>query len=158
MAVAARKHEEYYAPVTRVYSYSRSATAVNYEAVTAPKPVMPRPKPVPAPAPKVQAQPVPKADPHLGRKVLSIASVVVVAIALLMVIMRYSMIASQYAEVNQLKEDIEASNLNIASLDVKLQCAINLDDARDAAQAAGMGYPTAEQIVKVGGTAADFGA
>jgi len=153
MAVVARKNEEYYAPVTRVYSYSRAAEATNHGATAPRRHIEPEHKALP----QKKTHAVPKPNPRLGHRVAAVFGISAVAAMLLFVVTRYSLIAEQYSQVNQLKENIEESNLNIAALDVKLQCVINLDDAREAAKRAGMGYPDADQIVKVGGAAADSG-
>ena len=58
--------------------------------------------------------------------------------------------------MNDLKDGIAESERNIAALNVQLNNALNIDAAREAALAAGLGYPTAEQIVRVRETVGNY--
>ena len=74
------------------------------------------------------------------------------AIAILAIMVRYATITEQYAVVNQYKNTIEENKRTLDRLEVRLNSAVNLDEAREAALAAGLGYPAAAQIVKIDGT------
>ena len=74
------------------------------------------------------------------------------AIAILAIMVRYATITEQYAVVNQYKNTIEENKRTLDRLEVRLNSAVNLDEAREAALAAGLGYPAASQIVKIDGT------
>ena len=54
--------------------------------------------------------------------------------------------------VNQYKNTIEENKRTLDRLEVRLNSAVNLDEARETALAAGLGYPAASQIVKIDGT------
>ena len=72
-----------------------------------------------------------------------------VAAVLLLMLVRYAAIAEQYSVVNDMKATIEENQRNLAELKVKLNSAVTLEKARDAALSAGMSYPAADQIVKI---------
>lgn len=150
MAVAARQEnrEYYYAPVTRVYSHG--ATAVAAQPAYRPQPREEQPEAAPAAKPKQQQRV--KAQPAISplQRVLATVVICAVAAALLFVLVRYERIADEYAVVNELKDDIEEANLSLAALNVELQLAASLDDAKAVAERMGMDYPTADQIHKVG--------
>lgn len=144
MAVTARKNDIYeYAP-TRVYSYSRSATA-------AAEPV--RKESVPKTEEKVQQRRKTsakvQAKPQIKKAVLSIATAAIIASTLIFVMARYAAINSSYSALNDLKAEIVAAEREIEVLNVKLNTSISLEAAREAALNAGMGYPTEEQIVNL---------
>lgn len=157
MAVAAKKEEYIYAP-SRVYSHSRAATA---EALPQAEPMeapLPQEEPIPAQRrrqPQVKTRvhrgvsPRQRRKQRLAPKVASVVGIFVIAAILIGVIVRYSAIALAYSNVNDLKNKIAESQRNIAALDVQLNNALNLGNARSAAEAAGLSYPTAGQIVSV---------
>lgn len=148
MAVAARQeNREYYAPVTRVYSHG--ATAVAAEPAFRPEP---RPEPQAAPLERQKQQPRAQTRPAVSpmQRVLAVLVICAVAAALLFVLVRYERIADEYAVVNEIKEQIEEKNITLAALNVELQLAVSLDDAKETAQRMGMGYPTADQIHRLG--------
>ena len=150
MAVAARQEtrEYYYAPVTRVYSHG--ATAVAAQPAYRPQPREEQPEVVPAAKPRQQQRV--QAQPAISplQRVLATIAICAVAAALLFVLVRYERIADEYAVVNQLKDDIEEAELSLAALNVELQLAVSLDNAKEVAQRMGMDYPTAAQIHRVG--------
>ncbi len=68
---------------------------------------------------------------------------------LLFVLSGYEKISRAYADVNALNEEIELTNLRIVGLDVEIECAVTIQDARQAAENAGMQYPDPQQLVKL---------
>jgi len=68
---------------------------------------------------------------------------------MILILVRYAMISQEYVVVNETKELIEESSREIAALKVQLNTAVCLEEARAAALEAGMGYPTAEQIIRI---------
>ena len=148
MAVAAKKveNELRYAPATRVYSQSAAAPAqqpADSPALPAEQRLKPdksaRTDPVARPRPAVNA----------GRIFLVTLSVLAGAALLILILVRYAMICQEYAVVNDLKEKIEESQREVAALNVQLNAAVSLEEARAAALEAGMEYPTAEQIIRI---------
>ena len=85
---------------------------------------------------------------------VALCAVLAAAAAILLVMVRYSDIAVQYAVVNDYKTTIEENNRTLAELEVRLNSAVSLEEAREAALAAGLGYPAASQIVSIDGTGA----
>ena len=151
MAVAARQEnrEYYYAPVTRVYSHG--ATAVAAQPAYRPQPreeQQPEVAPVQRPKQQQKVQAQPATSPL--QRVLATILICALAASLLFVLLRYERIADEYAVVNELKSDIEEANLSLAALNVELQLAVSLDNAKEVAQRMGMDYPTADQIHRVG--------
>ena len=122
MAVAARK-------LDNDYVYARSSTM--REAVAQPA-VKPRYSPL--------------------QRLAVTCGILMSAIAILAIMVRYATITEQYAVVNQYKNTIEENKRTLDRLEVRLNSAVNLDEAREAALAAGLGYPAASQIVKIDGT------
>lgn len=123
MAVAARQeNREYYAPVTRVYSHGSTAAAAE-----------PAYRPQPR---REQSAAAPQETPRQSRKPQ-------------FVLVRYERITDEYAVVNSLKDDIEETNLSLAALNVELQLAVSLEDAKEVAERMGMDYPTADQIRRI---------
>lgn len=156
MALAARQltQEAYEAPSTRVYAGGYAEPA-RKPAQNRPKPRMPSPEPQkPSPRTRVHKHSARSIKPavkiNLGQRLLALTSICLVASALLFVLVRYAQIAEQYSEINRLKSEIQESTLNIAALNVQLQMAVNLEDARRVALEAGMGYPQADQIIRPG--------
>lgn len=140
----------------RVYAPSRGNLALAPEAAprtrVAAEPVK---KPRRSPAPK-QAVPEAKvrrrtlAETMRAYKVLpKFAAVLCVGIAtsaMLFVIMRYSRISSAYNEVNELSSQIENMEKAVEKANVDYLFSIDIDAAHDAARAAGMVYPTVDNI------------
>lgn len=162
MAIAARQltQEAYEAPSTRVYANGYADTA-RKPAENRPKPRVQNPEPKnPSPRTRIHRHTTQSTQLHaktnIGQKLLVLTGICLVASSLLFVLVRYANIAEQYSQINRLKSEIQESSLNIASLNVQFQMAVNLDDARQAALEAGMGYPLADQIIRVGsGSAAN---
>ena len=165
MAATAKKNPYAYAP-SRVYSYSRAATAEalpNYEGEQAEvqprqNPQQPQRQAHPAPRTRVQREPSPavKRKRRLMPKLFSFAGVFAVAALLIGIVVRYAAIATEYANVNQMEAKITESKRRITELEVQLDEAVNLADARQTAEDAGLGYPTSDQIVDVNGTVGEY--
>lgn len=62
----------------------------------------------------------------------------------------YEEISRAYADVNILKDEIELTKLRITALDVEIECAVTIQQAQEAAEAAHMQYPTQQQYVRIG--------
>ena len=137
MAVAARKLDNDYvyarSSTMRVYTHRMPAAddATQTEAV---------------------AQPVAKPRYSPLQRLAVTCGILMSAIAILAIMVRYATITEQYAVVNQYKNTIEENKRTLDRLEVRLNSAVNLDEAREAALAAGLGYPAASQIVKIDGT------
>ena len=154
MAIAARKTDDAlrYAPATRVYSQAEANPAAEPPVRRPPQPSPVRPSRKPgSPATRVARQAKPSAFAGLGRLLLITMSVLTGAALLIMLLVRYAIISQEYAVVNELKDDIVQYQQEIEMLNVQLNGAVTLEEAREAALAAGMGYPTAEQIVRITG-------
>lgn len=151
METAARQKVEYveYDQTTRVYSYSRAATAETLPYA----PVRENNTRT-----RVQQHPTPAKNQRkrTASRALALIATLATAAVLMALMIRYAMIAQSYTEINELTDEIELAKQDIASLNVKLNTAVSIDEARAAATDAGMGYPTAEQIVRV--TDADLAA
>ena len=143
MAVAARKIDTEYvyagSPAMRVYTHR-----------------VQRAEEAPAVQQEEAQQPAAKPAHSYGlmHKLLTTCAVLAAAAAILLVMVRYSDIAVQYAVVNDYKTTIEENNRTLAELEVRLNSAVSLEEAREAALAAGLGYPAASQIVSIDGTGA----
>jgi len=143
MAVAARKNDTEYvyagSPAMRVYTHR-----------------VQRAEEAPAVQQEEAQQPAAKPAHSYGlmHKLLTTCAVLAAAAAILLVMVRYSDIAVQYAVVNDYKTTIEENNRTLAELEVRLNSAVSLEEAREAALAAGLGYPAASQIVSIDGTGA----
>jgi len=145
MAVAARKIDTEYvyagSPAMRVYTHR-----------------VPRAEEAPVAQQQEQAQEQPASKPahsySLIQKLLTTCAILAAAAAILLVMVRYADIAVQYAVVNEHKTTIEENNRTLAELEVRLNSAVSLEEAREAALAAGLGYPAASQIVSIDGTGA----
>ena len=129
MAVAARK-------LDNDYVYARSSTMRVYTHRMPAEADTPQAEAVAQPAVKPRYSPLQR----------------LAAIAILAIMVRYATITEQYAVVNQYKNTIEENKRTLDRLEVRLNSAVNLDEAREAALAAGLGYPAASQIVKIDGT------
>lgn len=62
----------------------------------------------------------------------------------------YEQISRAYADINTLKDEIELTQLRITALDVEIECAVTIQQAQEAAEAAHMRYPTQSQYTKIG--------
>ena len=163
MAVAARKPESYRsnASATRVYVdsrvyYSSAAPKLEPEERESPEEVYvpsPAQRTRPAQTTRAAARTKSKVSPAavFFKKAAVLLSICCIAAACIAVLMRYSLIAQEYDAVNGLKSNIEQCKIDLDELKVKLSSAVSIEEARDAADAAGMRYPSAEQIVRVGG-------
>ena len=134
---------------TRFYAPTRGSAAYAY----AQPAIAPQPQQQPSPMPKQKTRQEQRVNPPpltLGGKLLLVISILMLATTALLVIAGYAEIAEEYAQVNQLKADIEQSNLRLAELNVALECQVGIQEAKAAAVRLGMTYPTAEQYVQVG--------
>ena len=137
MAVAARK-------LDNDYVYARSSTRRVYTHRMPAEAYTPQAEAVAQPAVKPRYSPLQRLAVTCG--------ILMSAIAILAIMVRYATITEQYAVVNQYKNTIEENKRTLDRLEVRLNSAVNLDEAREAALAAGLGYPAASQIVKIDGT------
>ena len=145
MAVAPRQNDrDHYMPSGYAY-YSSAATAYAQPAY---QPAEPQRRPQPEPGYRVR--PEKESTLSVLQKTALVASIFLMAAALLAVLSRYERIAGEYSVVNGLKSDIEQQQLQLAQLTVELEFAVSLSEAKAAAQATGMNYPTASQIVRPG--------
>lgn len=137
MAVAARK-------LDNDYVYARSSTMRVYT----------HRMPAEADTPQAEAVAQPAVKPRYSplQRLAVTCGILMSAIAILAIMVRYATITEQYAVVNQYKNTIEENKRTLDRLEVRLNSAVNLDEAREAAFAAGLGYPAASQIVKIDGT------
>ena len=137
MAVAARK-------LDNDYVYARSSTMRVYT----------HRMPAEADTPQAEAVAQPAVKPRYSplQRLAVTSGILMSAIAILAIMVRYATITEQYAVVNQYKNTIEENKRTLDRLEVRLNSAVNLDEAREAALAAGLGYPAASQIVKIDGT------
>lgn len=137
MAVAARK-------LDNDYVYARSSTMRVYT----------HRMPAAADTPQTEAVAQPVAKPRYSplQRLAVTCGILMSAIAILAIMVRYATITEQYAVVNQYKNTIEENKRTLDRLEVRLNSAVNLGEAREAALAAGLGYPAASQIVKIDGT------
>jgi len=137
---------------TRFYAPTLGSAAYAYaEPAVAPSPAIPQQKEQPKPRPAVkQAPKVKKAPLTLGFKIASVFCVLLMGVSALAVIAGYENIASEYALVNTLKNDIKSAELRLAELNVDLECTVSIEEAKEAAVRLGMTYPTAAQYVRTG--------
>lgn len=161
MASAARKNEYIYAP-SKVYSYSRAATA---EALPQQEPqieteTVETPAPAYHPVHNTRIRREPSHRVQRKRRTLpklaSFAGVIATAAVLVFMVLRYATITSEWSQVNDIQRSITESRRRIAELEVQLDEAISLEDARLSAVEAGLDYPNAEQIVSVNGTVGQY--
>ena len=115
--------------------------------------------PAEADTPQAEAVAQPAVKPRYSplQRLAVTCGILMSAIAILAIMVRYATITEQYAVVNQYKNTIEENKRTLDRLEVRLNSAVNLDEAREAALAAGLGYPAASQIVKIDGTDAGSG-
>lgn len=156
MAATAKRGQNAYAP-SRVYSYSRTATAEKLpfgDAENIPAQI-PRAEPKRHAAPQTrimrEATPAAKRKQRTLPKLISVAGVLIIAAMMIGVVLRYSNIAQAYREINSTQDKIEESQRRITELEVQLDEAVSIEEARLAAAQAGLNYPTADQIVQVNG-------
>lgn len=150
-----------YTTITRVYSPTRGSSAFAY-AQTAQAEAMPQPqrqprgKPAPQqkPTPKVTQSPRQRTHTQLsaGTRVSIVFCILILSVASLFTIFRYHTISQQWAVVNNLSASIETAQLRIAELNVlvSLECAVDIQKAREAAARFGITYPEARQYVRAG--------
>ena len=62
----------------------------------------------------------------------------------------YERISRAYADINALNDEIELTNLRIVELDVKIECAVTIQDAQAWAEQHNMRYPEQAQYLKIG--------
>ncbi len=164
MAATAKKNPYAYAP-SRVYSYSRAATAEalpdhdgEFRPGTNPQQPAPTRKTHAAPRTRVQREPsaAVKRKQRLMPKLFSIAGVFAVAALLIGIVVRYAAIATEYGNINAMEAKITESRRRITELEVQLDEAVSLVDARQTAETAGLDYPAASQIVDVNGTVGGY--
>jgi len=138
MAVAARKLESEYVytrtPAMRVYTHRPVPAAEQPEQVQ-----MAREGQAAAPRSRV----------GLLKAMLITCGIMAAAAVVLLIMVRYAVIAEQYSLVNQYRETIEENDRAMAELEVQLNSAVSLEEAREAALAAGLSHPTAAQIIHI---------
>lgn len=83
-------------------------------------------------------------------RVVIMACTFVFAAMVIFVLSGYERITRAYADINILTSEIEKVNLHISELNVSIECAVTIEQAEAAAQAAGMTYPTQNQIYSPG--------
>lgn len=161
MAATAKKGRSAYAQ-SRVYSYSRTATAEKLpyeddESIPAQIPRVERKRHA-APQTRImrEATPAQKRKQRTLPKLVSIAGVVMIAAVMILLVLRYAQIATAYSNINSIKDDIEESQRRITELEVQLDEAVSIDEARLAAARSGLNYPTADQIVTVNGAVGGY--
>lgn len=71
---------------------------------------------------------------------------------ILFVLTGYERISRAYQEVNSINSSIETTELNINALDVAIECAVTIDQAKDWAKAHNMQYPLQSQYIVSGGS------
>lgn len=161
MAATAEKGQNVYAP-SRVYSYSRAATAekLPYEETESIPAQIPRAEPKRHAAPQTrimrEATTAQKRKQRTLPKLISVTGVLMIAAVMIGLVFRYASIASAYRMVNSTQKKIEESQRRITELEVQLDEAVSLDEARLAAAQAGLNYPTAEQVVEVNGAVGGY--
>ena len=79
-----------------------------------------------------------------------IFSAFLVAGMLLFILSGYERISRAYSDINTLNSQIEEIKLHISELNVSIECAVTIEEAEQAALAAGMTYPSQSQILVPG--------
>lgn len=150
MAIAARKTESQlrYAPRTRVYAQGAACPAAKPYGAPASAPGR-KAQPAPPRVTRIARQPKASLYVDAGKLLFTTMGVLSVAALLIILLVRYAIISQEYAVVNETREQIEACAREIDILNVQLNAAVSLDQAREAALEAGMGYPQADQIVRI---------
>lgn len=69
---------------------------------------------------------------------------------ILFMLFGYEQISRAYADINTLNSEIELTQLRITALNVEIECAVTIQQAQEAAEAAGMRYPVQSQYIKIG--------
>ncbi len=69
---------------------------------------------------------------------------------LLFILSGYERISRAYSDINTLNSQIEEIKLHISELNVSIECAVTIEEAEQAALAAGMTYPSQSQILVPG--------
>lgn len=143
MAVAARKldYEYYDLPATRVYSHVRPIEDAPVKTA----------KQRNEEHRQVLRTKHRAAQKEALRRLTMLMNIAVAASAILLILSRYNLITLEYQKVNELRDDISSIELEIKALNVQFNSVTSLVDAKAAATAAGMRYPTASQIVVVEG-------
>ena len=142
MAAAARRVEaeaHEYMPVTRVYAQPRRSAVQ---------------KPYEDPAQrKLREQELAQARAaarvEARKRAFMLLAIAVAATCILMMIVRYCLITQQYAQVNEAKTDIARYKREVQEYNVQLNSVLTLSEAREAAEEAGLGYPSAGQIIEI---------
>lgn len=93
---------------------------------------------------------VPKDEVRPASRIGMIFCAFLLAGMILFMLTGYERIARAYADINALNDQIELTELRIAELDVSIECAVTIAQAQEAAQQAGMTYPTQSQYVRIG--------
>lgn len=152
MAVAAKKldNELRYAPATRVYAQGSAAPALEPQERQRPQ-VKPGRQVSPVQATRIARSVCPRPRVSPGRLMFVTLAIMAGSALMIITLVRYAMITQEYTVVNETREQIEESGREIAALKVQLNAAVSLEEARAAALEAGMGYPTAEQIIRIQG-------
>ncbi|MDO4492691.1 MAG: hypothetical protein Q4C53_02255 [Clostridia bacterium] len=83
---------------------------------------------------------------NTGERVGILVCTFVLAGMILFVLTGYERITRAYAAINELSQSIDDVNLRISELNVAIECAVTIEQAENAALAAGMTYPTEAQI------------
>ena len=109
------------------------------------------------PSPQAPGSPGSRGNPgaismDAGRLLFTTMGVLSVAALLIILLVRYAIISQEYAVVNEIRDQIVACSREIDILNVQLNAAVSLEEAREAALEAGMGYPQADQIGRIQGT------
>ena len=154
MAIEARKTESQlrYAPRTRVYVQGAACPAAEPFGEAAPVHSHTAAKPAGPRVTRIARQPRGNLYVDAGRLLFTTMGVLSVAALLIILLVRYAIISQEYAVVNEIRDQIVACNREIDILNVQLNAAVSLEEAREAALEAGMGYPQADQIVRIQGT------
>ncbi len=79
-----------------------------------------------------------------------IFSAFLVAGMLIFILSGYERISRAYSDINTLNQEIEEIKLHISELNVSIECAVTIEEAEQAALAAGMTYPSQSQILVPG--------
>ena len=154
MAIAARKTESQlrYAPRTRVYVQGPACPAAEPYGEAMPAPGSAARQPAGPRVTRIARKPQTRIYVDAGRLLFSTMGVLSIAALLIILLVRYAIISQEYAVVNEIRDQIVACNREIDILNVQLNAAVSLDEAREAALEAGMGYPKADQIVRIQAT------
>lgn len=147
MAVTGKRNDTYEYATTRLYSYSRSSTALAESVSPVRKETAPKTKT--EEKTKQKTAPQTKAKPKLQvKKAAAVIGAAALAVSLsVLITTRYSAISSSCVALSKMQSQINSIKQEIEMLDIKLSTSVSLEAAREAAVNAGMDYPTEEQIV-----------